>query len=250
MLPHDSQNSSNDLWSSRNVIAYHTNQWDQPKQQTIEFTNFISKELRSNSIILDLGCGGGGATYFIAKKFPEVSFLGVDQDVNLINLANKNISNVNAPKNIKFKVGNFYALDESLEVNGVICLQTLSWLSGYENFMKNVYTKLSPDWFAVTSLFYQGDITAETKVTEHRIGRTINYNTYSIPQVEKFSLEFDYKLADLQKFDIGFDIAQPKGFDRMGTYTKLIIDGKLKKRIQISGPLLMNWYFLLFKKSI
>lgn len=250
MLHDDSQNLSNDLWSSRDVIAYHTNQWDHPKQQTIEFTNFISKELRSNSTILDLGCGGGASTHFIAKKFPEVSFLGIDQDENLINLANKKISNFNSENNVKFKVGNFYALDQTLKINGVICLQTLSWLSGYETFMKYIYTKLSPDWFAVTSLFHPGDITAETKITEHKIGRTVNYNTYSLPQVEKFSLEFGYQLSDLQKFDINFDIDQPKSFDRMGTYTKLVKEGELEKRIQVSGPLLMNWYFLLFKKII
>ena len=39
-----------------------------------------------------------------------------------------------------------------------------------------------------------------------------------------------------------------ENLDRMSTYTQDIINNEYKKKIQISGPLLMNWKNLIIEK--
>jgi SAM-dependent methyltransferase len=241
--------SFDDFWSNDNVLSYHTDQWRKPKQQTIEFSDFISGFVKRNSNIIDLGCGAGAPTYFIARNYTEANFLGIDKDPSLIRIANDKIDNTIDGMNIKYKVGDIENSYGYSDINGVISLQTLSWLEGYEKMVENVYLNLSPDWFAVTSLFYPGSISAKTNIIEHKDARNIHYNTYSIPEIERFSQNFGYILSDLKNFEINFDINPPKNLDRMGTFTNLVKDGESTKRLQISGPLLMNWYFLLFRKN-
>ena len=47
---------------------------------------------------------------------------------------------------------------------------------------------------------------------------------------------------------VGIDIEKPSNLDSMGTYTQRLMGDKIR-RIQISGPLLMNWYMLLIEKN-
>ena len=240
--------SFDNFWSNKDVLSYHTEQWKKPKQQTVEFSNFISPVVKRNSKIIDLGCGAGAATYFIAKNFADSNFLGIDKDPNLIKIANDEIAHASDVTNLRYRVGDFENLSNYSGVDGIISLQTLSWLDGYEKMLEDVYVKLSPEWIAVTSLFYPGNISAKTDIIEHANARTIHYNTYSIPEIEKFSRHFKYTLSDSINFEIDFDISPPKNKDRMGTFTSLMLNGESTKRIQFSGPLLMNWYFLLFRK--
>ena len=61
--------------------------------------------------------------------------------------------------------------------------------------------------------------------------------------------EFDYEIVKSSRFDIEIDIPKPNNRDVMGTFTEKV-EGSLEyQRLQISGPLLMNWYFVLIKKS-
>ena len=83
--------------------------------------------------------------------------------------------------------------------------------------------------------------------------RHLYYNTYSLNQIDKLCQDNGYLLSSWKDFDIDIDISKPKSQDRMSTYTEKIlqdeIEGKSFKRLQISGPLLMNWKNILIKKS-
>ena len=70
------------------------------------------------------------------------------------------------------------------------------------------------------------------------------YNFYSLDNFINFYRKFNYETIFCKKFEIKKTIN--KNFKKnMGTYTLK----KQKKNIQISGPLLMNWYFIIFKKK-
>ena len=49
------------------------------------------------------------------------------------------------------------------------------------------------------------------------------------------------KFNQLNQIEIDIDIKKPKDKNLMGTYTVKTVENK---RLQISGPLLMNWYFI------
>ena len=153
-------------------------------------------------------------------------------------------------KNAALKNGDWYhPSQEDINVyDGIVSFQTLSWLPGYKEEIACL-AKLNPKWIAISSLFFEGQIDFDIKIHEYDRkdsdgSRDSYYNIYSLPKVRE---EFDkngYHNFEFFKFDIDIDIPQLHP-NHMGTYTQKTEDGK---RLQISGPLLMPWYFIVASK--
>jgi len=90
------------------------------------------------------------------------------------------------------------------------------------------------------------DISFTTLVNEHSKERKVYYNTYSLKELSRISAVYGYQIAKAKRFDIDIDIPEPKNKDQMATYTKRLANGS--KKIQISGSLLLNWYFVMIEK--
>ena len=188
---------------------------------------------------------GGVVTHFFSKKFPETFFHGIDINPKYISIAESNklpntTFSVSDISNLRFNENYFH---------GIICLQTLSWMKNYKKPFLNMF-KIYPKWILITSLFYNGPVEAEIVIKDYsrKMGnkeyRKSYYNIYSIDEVETYAKKFRYYLDKCEPFIFPYDLPKPveKG---MGTYTERLAD---TKRIQISEPLLMPWYTLLFKK--
>lgn len=81
-MKHDSQ------WLANESMKYHLNQWQSQKESTIAFEKFISQNLRDSKSVLDLGCGAGAPTSYLANRHPDVLFEGIDLETDLIDTAN------------------------------------------------------------------------------------------------------------------------------------------------------------------
>jgi hypothetical protein len=133
--------------------------------------------------------------------------------------------------------------------DGVVSFQTLSWLPEYKMPIEKMI-ELRPKWIAMTSLFFDGDVNCTIIVHDYTtpLGgkpyRESYYNTYSIRLVRELFAKLGYSDFKFMPFEIDIDL--PKSETRgMGTYTEILQNGR---RIQISGPLLMNWYFILARQ--
>ena len=110
--------------------------------------------------------------------------------------------------------------------------------------------QLDPTWIGITSLFFDGDVSCRIEVqddatpTSEMPYRSSFYNVYAIPQIKQLLEHRGYHFA-CTPFEIDIDLPKPAS-NGMGTYTVRLEDGK---RLQISGPLLMNWYFVLGRKT-
>jgi len=56
------------------------------------------KELKDVKRVIDIGCGNGFFSYFLAKEFPQFEVIGIDSDADYIKYANKNFK----ADNLKF----------------------------------------------------------------------------------------------------------------------------------------------------
>ncbi len=235
-------------WSDPSSMPYHLKQYENTKESTIEFSNFISEEVSSSNFVIDLGCGAGAATTYLSKTFPDTKFLGVDIDETLIAIANKFNEEIKNHQ-LRFQVADLFSLPtfQNDEVQGVVSLQTLSWVESHEKAMEQIYSKLNPSWISISSLFYPGEISADIRIKEHISGRELQYNVISIPQFEQHARKFGYSLVKYQFFEIGIDIEKTNNLDSMGTYTVQTKE-KNNSRLQISGPILMPWYFVKLHK--
>lgn len=198
---------------------------------------------KSSRCVVDIGCGAGAATAYLASQHAGTEFVGIDISQKLVGIA-KTISPTKNLRNLSFVVGDCFDLGARSGVDGVVSLQTLSWLSNYEEPLQQIFEKLSPDWVAASSLFYDGEISCRTEVDEHATGRQFFYNVYAIPAVARFVEKFGYQLADAQPFVIDIDLPRPVDRDAMATYTVRTADADAPERLQVSGPQLMSWYFI------
>lgn len=228
---------------------YHTAQWETPKRSTIAFESFVDEYLIKSKKIIDMGAGAGASTSSLASKYPNVHFTAFDYSSELTQIGNK-IALENGISNLSFEQGDWFNLPEMKGYDGCISLQTLSWLPDYKEPLEIIFKKIRPQWLGLTSLFYEGDITCRIEVEEHTKNKKSFWNVYSIPAISRFCKEQGYSLVKLAPFEIDIDIEKPDSLDKMSTYTRrLLKDDHKHQRIQISGPLLMNWYMIVIEKN-
>jgi SAM-dependent methyltransferase len=229
---------------------YHSAQWETPKRSTIAFERFCARWLERSARVVDVACGSGGSTAFLAARHPSVDFVGIDLSRDWVSMGNRTIESKRIA-NLRLQTGDCFNLDVMRNIDGVISLQTLSWLPQYEAPLTQIFEKLAPKWIGVSSLFYAGDISCRIEVEEHRRKRRYFYNTYSLPTLGRFLAGHGYALASSEPFDIDIDIPKPDDPDIMGTYTRMVCDagGGNPTRLQMSGPLVMNWYQVLIERK-
>jgi SAM-dependent methyltransferase len=229
------------------AFRYHLSQWETPKRSTLHFHKFAADALASSRQVVDLGCGAGAATAYLATATPACRFTGIDLSAELVDTANA-VAARRGLGNLRFESDDWYRLRERRGVDGVVSLQTLSWLPDYEAPLRIVFERIAPRWIALSSLFYPGDISCRIEVTEHTRARQTFYNVYAMPAIARFCADFGYRITKSDPFEIDIDIPEPENRDLMGTYTLRVDGGGPSHRLQVSGPLLMNWHCLLIEK--
>ena len=235
-------------WADPISMEYHMRQWNEPKESTKAFLNFVKDEISNSESVLDLGAGAGAATYYLASRNLGTNFIGIDYSKDLIRIANETSKQFNLV-NLSFEIDDWFNLTKRKDkVNGVVSLQTLSWLSEMKIPVTQIFEVIEPDFIALTSLFYEGDISCKIEVFEHIRNRKTFYNIYSLKELSRLAREHHYEIVKFERFDIGIDIPKPQNIDLMSTFTEKIEGSSDYQRLQISGPLLMNWYFVLIKK--
>jgi len=116
--------------------------------------------------------------------------------------------------------------------------------------MTQIFEVIKPNWIGLTSLFYDGDISCRIEVIEHSRNKKTFYNVYSLNQLNQLAVQYGYEIVKSKRFDIEIDIPKPTNYDLMGTFTEKIEGSSDYNRLQFSGPLLMNWYFVLIKEIL
>lgn len=237
-------------------IDYYERQFQKTYRSTVKFCDWLESlgllDKNKKCTVVDIGAGLGGNIYYMAKRYPKSFFTGIDVNPLLVRMGNKLFKKLNL-KNCKLVKGDLYNLgsEHKGKYEGVVSYQTLSWLPDYKLPVKKM-AELKANYVAITSLFYDGDINCKISVQDYTLPignkpyREAFYNTYSLKLVKELFRKCGYPRFDYIPFEIDIDLSKPKT-KGMGTYTETLKNGK---RLQISGPLLMNWYFILARKDL
>ena len=224
-----------DEWENLDETAYryHKTQWETPKESTKAFQSFASQHISTSQNIIDLGAGAGASTASLANDHQSVHFTAFDYSSELTQLGSK-IAFDKGIKNLSFEQGDWFNMKPSNKYDGCISLQTLSWLPDYEQPLLAIYRNINPNWIAITSLFYEGDITCRIEVEEHKYRKKCFYNIYSLPAISRLCEQEGFSLVKAVPFEIGIDIEKPSNQDVMGTFTRTLVgdNERSKKRIQ------------------
>ncbi len=241
------------IYSTKNLDhEYYSRQLKKPYESTISFFNFLHKHVNLNDKkIVDLGCGNGANLFYLKKNYNISNSFGLDQNKSLLKNA-KNFSKKNRISNLHFfntDIQDYKSkIKKNLICDGATCIQTLSVLDDYKNtilFAK----KLKAKFICVNSLFWNGDIDFKIAVNflkknTREVKKINHYNIYSIKHYKNFLKNNGYKLNYIFKFQNKINL-KTKNKNLMGSHT-VELDNKTVTK---SGPLIMDWYFILSIKK-
>lgn len=230
---------------------FHMRQYEKPYRSTVKFLEYLQEKIGTNdNKVLDLGCGAGAALgYLMNDKKVFGGGYGVDINEELVTIGNK-ILKERKVNNCELRVGDIFHLDKKDfgKLDGVISLQTFNILPDYIDVVRCM-CELEPRWIAFSTLGFEGLIDYEVKVYDYTKDKDggyaqVFYNIYSLPRMKEYFDSLGYSRFDYKEFEIDIDLIQTNKMGR-GTYT---IKTEQGKRMQISGGIMMPWYFVFVEK--
>lgn len=232
-------------------LKFHMNQYEKPYRSTVKFLEYLkSKVKRTGNVILDLGCGAGAVLgYLLQDKRIFEGGVGVDINKYLVEEGNRILMERNIT-NCELWERDFNELKKTdfRRVDGIISLQTFNILPNYYEIVQCM-CRLEPNWIAFTTLGFEGLIDYEIRLHDYTKNKDgdyteVFYNIYSLPKMKEYFENLGYSKFDYKEFDIDIDLPQTNKMGR-GTYTIKMEQGK---RMQISGGLMMPWYFVFVER--
>ena len=230
--------------------AYHLRQFHEPYRSTVAFCEWLERENflghADRQHLVDLGCGLGANVCYLGGKYPKYNVTGIDINPDFVETGNNTLKEF-GQSNCYLEKGDLYKLRREYagKFDGVVSFQTLSWLPSFDEAAEAM-VRLEPGWIAMTSLFFDGLVTAKLQIEDYSspIGsqecRKSFYNVYSLHMAKKFFEDHGFADFHYSPFEIDIDLERPSD-GGMGTYTELLADGR---RLQISGPVIMSWFFI------
>ena len=233
------------------MIKYHKIQHKKIYRSTQLFLNFLKKnENLNNKSIVDVGCGSGSNTIYLAKKYPSCKIVGVDKDSELISFAKKKARILNI-KNCSFLRSDILDIKKKIKLKKIDLVVSFHFLSfidyWFDKSLKEIL-KLEPKSIAHSSLFYEGSVEAKIHIKDFSKNdfNGSYYNIFSIKKIKTYLSKKNFSIFKFERMNIDIKINKPK-HDGMGSYTFRDYNGK--KQIK-SGPLLLpHGYFYASKKK-
>ena len=121
------------------------------KDAVVNKNDFIGRILNldsveKNSVYLDSGCGVGGTSIYLAKKYPNIKFIGITNSPGQIFLANKFSKDLKVNSNTEFIVGDYLkigVIDNYFD--GIFTLQAFMRGPDKKKFLQEAYRVLKPN---------------------------------------------------------------------------------------------------------
>ena len=125
------------------AMAYHFGQWSSPKESTLALAHFVADRIAGADQVIDMACGAGAATAHLAAQHPATRFVGLDLSARLVNAANAYAAQ-RGLANLGFEQADWYELAPRTGVDGVVSLQTLSWLPDFRAPLAALFERCQP----------------------------------------------------------------------------------------------------------
>ena len=121
------------------------------KEAVINMNDFAGKQLEldafdNKSVVLDVGCGVGGTSIHLAKKYPHIKFLGISIVPRQIYFAKKFAEKEFVSKNTEFIFGDYLKTGMSDNFfNGIIAIESVCYAEDKKKFLVESYRILKPN---------------------------------------------------------------------------------------------------------
>lgn len=229
----------------RSARAWHSDQYGEPKRSTVALREFAARVLAEEdppTEVLDAATGAGANMLHLANLFPDAHWTGVDLAEELVQIGRKRLD----PQRFTVRQGDLNRLEETFgreRFDISFSIMVLSWIDDYERAVRQMLA-VTRKWLFIFNLFADTELDAFIRVRGRlpgpNEGMDAFYNIYSLPRFAAYCRQLGVTEIVAEPFEIDLDIPRPD-HGGMGTWTERMADGR---RLQLSGPLTMPWWFV------
>lgn len=243
-----------DYYGSRSVDdSYFQDRLHSPYRSTLALDSFLGRHnffesLPTGSLVADVACGTGSETAWLATKYQDLKFVGLDKEPNFIAAANSRYTSIG---NVEFFECDLYhpeAYTQWKSVQAIWLSQTLSWLPWWTDALDALVTD-NVTRIGISTLAWGGEWESEvihhTRGRENPFSNKVNFNVYSIPKMDSFMLDRKFVYNSVEAFEIDIDLSPPADL-ALGSYTRLQIDGS---RLTFSMWQSLPWHFFHYARE-
>ena len=244
----DALEDSNKSWDiiDNDLIEYNNRQY----KQMYRSTNFVIsclKELglhKQDHNVLDVGCGGGANLSYIANRFDNCSFTGIDINEHFINMARDKHKEI-CVNNTSFKKMDFIDLKPSSYdiVGSSQFLEVLDMKKANKFKHKCFQTATKGVYFQ--AFFTKRLLDYEINIHDYLYNKIVPYNIFSIEKIKEIAAAYNFELSYQKEFIIDCDL--PDIHEGRGSYT---VKKENLERMMFTDVLHLPWYFLYFSKKV
>ena len=127
--------SLNKAWNSRKIVNYFSNNRSTFNSLYKGEKYLISRYIKKNNSILDIGCAQGGIFNILKKRFPKIDYTGLDFNKKMIILAKQKYNNKNF---FFYDKKNYYSFFKK-KFDVVIVFGILHLNPNWKNILINAY---------------------------------------------------------------------------------------------------------------
>ena len=232
-------------------VKSETLQYKKTYQSTLAFESFLKKKINDTSMIIDIGCGQGGTLSYYCRKYNKLKFIGLDYRNYNVKIS-RYLSKKYKIKNVEFfqvdlLKRNFKKKLKNLKIKnpiGIISEKTFCTFKKLDLVLDNLIS-LKPEFIAINSLFYEGDMDVYTHITGKQNENNVDgdFNIHSLQKLKKYLKKFKYRITKVNDFFPEKKIISNRL--KRGTYT---LETEMSKRTMFSGPVYLPWKFVMIEK--
>jgi ubiquinone/menaquinone biosynthesis C-methylase UbiE len=237
-------------WLDERHLQYHRKQFETPYRSTVALGDILKELAIDAPDVLDVACGAGANIAYLTGILPRATWTGVDFAEELFPIGMDLMKQKHIDPLPTLVKGDMLELKRDFgnrQFDITLSLQTLSWLPAYEPYLAQLFavTK-SGGHIIISSLFTDTLADARIEIIQYvdKFCNTIEgqtyYNIYCIERFIHCCNSLGANSCRVVDFNIDIDLPKPTS-RKMGTYTEKLSDDR---RIQISGPLLMPWAYI------
>ncbi|WP_342219414.1 class I SAM-dependent methyltransferase [Rickettsiella endosymbiont of Miltochrista miniata] len=97
--------------------------------------------LNSNESILDIGCGNGKTTYYLASQITSGKVMGIDKSADMIEFANEHFK----LKNLDFRINDVLSFKHESKFEAAVSFFCMPWITDKALAFKNIATALKDE---------------------------------------------------------------------------------------------------------
>jgi SAM-dependent methyltransferase len=220
-----------------------------PYRSTVHFTAFLKDCLgRAPASILHSGCGTGSELAYFGSEFPDARLVGMEADPGRAGSARDCVTQQSRTNVTVEEADWLLPPPDSHRFDGVISLYALSEHEDAKTPLAAI-TAWSRQWIAASVLAWEGDydftIHARPLRREGGMRPSVYYNIYSLITLQQLLSDHGMATMRARPFEMDVDLPRPASA-QLRTYTARTAEGE---RMQISGPLLMPWWFIYAERA-